>query len=141
MQKCGYLGGQAFTRAYVGYGHAIAHTLGGLYKVPHGVANAIILPFVLEYYGESVHTPLAELADIVGITVDGDTEEEKSNKFIQAIKDLNESMKIPQKVEGIDNHDIPIMVKRALEEGNLLYPVPKVLFKNDIHNLFQIIKA
>lgn len=141
MQKAAYLGGKAFTRAYVGYVHAIAHTLGGLYKVPHGLANAIILPYVLEYYGESVHTPLAELADIVGIAEEGDTEEEKSDKFIQAIKDLNESMEIPQKVEGIDNHDIPIMVKRALEEGNPLYPVPKVLFKNDIHNLFQIIKA
>src|SRR5699024_11349646 len=66
MQKASYLGGKAFTRAYVGYVHAIAHTLGGLYKVPHGLANAIILPYVLEYYGESVHTPLAELADIVG---------------------------------------------------------------------------
>lgn len=141
MQKAAYLGGKAFTRAYVGYVHAIAHTLGGLYKVPHGLANAIILPYVLEYYGESVHTPLAELADIVGIAEEGDTEEEKSDKFIQAIKDLNESMEIPQKVEGIDNHDIPIMVKRALEEGNPLYPVPKLLFKNDIHNLFQIIKA
>lgn len=141
MQKAAYLGGKAFTRAYVGYVHAIAHTLGGLYKVPHGLANAIILPYVLEYYGESVHTPLAELADIVGIAEEGDTEEEKSDKFIQAIKDLNESMEIPQKVEGIDNHDIPIMVKRALEEGNPLYPVPKVLFKNDIHNLYQIIKA
>src|SRR5699024_11898586 len=93
-----------------------------------------------DLYGESVHTPLAVLDDIVGIAEEGDTEEEKSDKFIQAIKDLNESMEIPQKVEGIDNHDIPIMVKRALEEGNPLYPVPKVLFKNDIHNLFQIIK-
>lgn len=141
MQKAAYLGGKAFTRAYVGYVHAIAHTLGGLYNVPHGLANAIILPYVLEYYGESVHTPLAELADIVEIAEEGDTEEEKSDKFIQAIKDLNESMEIPHKVEGIDNHDIPIMVKRALEEGNPLYPVPKVLFENDIHNLFHIIKA
>src|SRR5699024_1192046 len=141
MQKAAYLGGKPFTRAYVGYVHAIAHTLGGLYKVPPGLANAIILPYVWQHYGESVHTPLAELADSVGITVAGDNGEEKSNELIQAIKDLNESMKIPQKVEGIDNHDIPIMVKRALEEGNPLYPVPKVLFKNDIHNLFQIIKA
>src|SRR5699024_630965 len=141
MQKSAYLGGKPFTRAYVGYVHAIAHTLGGLYNIPHGLANAIILPYVLEYYGESVHTPLAELADIVGITEEGDTEEEKSSKFIQAIKDMNESMEIPQKVEGIDNHDIPIMVKRALEEGNPLYPVPKVLFESNIHNLFQMIKA
>src|SRR5699024_2843223 len=128
-------------RAFVGYVHAIAHTLGGLYKVPHGLANAIILLYVLEYYGESVHTPFAALADIVGIAEEGDTEEEKSDKFIEAIKDLNESMEINQKGEGIDNHDIPIMVKKDLEEGNPIYHVPKVLFKNDIHNIFQIIKA
>lgn len=64
MQEAAYLAGMAFTRAYVGYVHAIAHTLGGFYSVPHGLANAIILPYVLEYYGDSVHKPLAELADL-----------------------------------------------------------------------------
>src|SRR5699024_8881842 len=141
MQKAAYLGGKAFTRAYVGYVHAIAHTLGGLYKVPHGLANAIILPYVLEYYGESVHTPLAELADIVGIAEEGDTEEEKPDKSSEAIQDLKASMEIARKVAGLDNHHVPRMVKSALEELHPLYPVPKLLVKNPIHDLFQIIKA
>ncbi|MEG2770536.1 MAG: iron-containing alcohol dehydrogenase, partial [Oscillospiraceae bacterium] len=67
MQTASFYAGRAFTRAYVGYVHAIAHSLGGLYGTPHGLANAIILPHVLEYYGETVHDSLANLADVVGI--------------------------------------------------------------------------
>ncbi|MFN7252446.1 MAG: iron-containing alcohol dehydrogenase [Anaerobacillus sp.] len=140
MQKASYLAGLAFTRAYVGYVHAIAHTLGGFYNVPHGLANAIILPHVLEYYGETVHKPLAELADLIGITEAADTEEMKSRKFIDAIKKLNVDMNIPTKVAGIIDRDIPILVERALKEANPFYPVPKILRKDDLVKLYHLIK-
>jgi alcohol dehydrogenase len=141
MQRAAYLAGMAFTRAYVGYVHAIAHTLGGFYSVPHGLANAIILPYVLEYYGETAHKPLAELADLVGITSHDDSVPEKARKFIEAIKDLNEKMEIPKKVNGIVESDIPLMVERAIQEANPLYPVPKILYKDDLFSLYQQIKA
>ena len=140
MQKAAYLAGMAFTRAYVGYVHAIAHTLGGFYNTPHGLANAIILPYVLEYYGGTVHTPLAKLADLVGVSKPTDTNEQKTKKFIQAIRDLNDRMEIPRKVNGIIDHDIPIMVERALKESNPLYPVPRILYEEDISQLFYKIK-
>lgn len=140
MQKAAYFAGIAFTRAYVGYVHAIAHTLGGFYSFPHGLANAIILPYVLDYYGESVHKPLAELADLVGIGEPTDNAEQKAIKFINEIKKLNESMNIPKKVTGIVDKDIPLMVARALKEANPLYPVPTILSKKDIIALFQMIK-
>ncbi|WP_423802381.1 iron-containing alcohol dehydrogenase [Neobacillus sp. SAB-20_R2A] len=140
MQKAAYLAGIAFTRAYVGYVHAIAHTLGGFYQVPHGLANAIILPYVLEYYGESAHKPLSELADLVKITKPSDTIEQKARKFIDAIKELNEKMAIPTKVNGIIEKDIPLMVERSLKEANPLYPVPKILYKNDLLKLYHLIK-
>ena len=140
MQKASFLAGQAFTRAYVGYVHAIAHTLGGFYSVPHGLANAIILPYVLEYYGKSVHKPLAELADLVGISVPADTNEQKAVKFIEAIKKLNEKMGIPKKVSVIAESDISLMVKRALAEANPLYPVPKIMSKEEMFSLYQMIK-
>ncbi|WP_066304779.1 iron-containing alcohol dehydrogenase [Bacillus sp. FJAT-29814] len=140
MQRAAYLAGMAFTRAYVGYVHAIAHTLGGFYSVPHGLANAIILPYVLEYYGESVHKPLAELADVVGLGVPSDTEELKAKKFIEAVKQLNNKMNIPEKVSGIVDSDIPLMVERALKEANPLYPVPKILYKDDLLKLYHMIK-
>ena len=140
MQKASFLAGLAFTRAYVGYVHAIAHTLGGFYSAPHGLANAIILPYVLEYYGETVHNPLAELADLIGISAGTDTKEQKARKFIEAIKQLNESMSIPKKFTGIVESDIPLMVKRALAESNPLYPVPKIMSKEDMLTMYHLIK-
>jgi alcohol dehydrogenase len=140
MQRASFLAGLAFTRAYVGYVHAIAHTLGGFYSIPHGLANAVILPYILEYYGQSAYKPLSELADLVGVCAPTDTDEQKAKKFIGGIKKLNESMNIPKKIKGIKDSDIPLMVKRALSEGNPLYPVPKIMSEADMINMYQIIK-
>lgn len=140
MLKASYYAGRAFTRAYVGYVHAIAHTLGGFYGVPHGLANAVILPYVLEYYGESVHKPLAELADLTGLGSAADPEEEKARKFIEAIRELNQKMGIPEKIGGILESDLPLMAERAAKEANPLYPVPKILFKDDLLKLYREIK-
>lgn len=109
MQLAAHYAGIAFTRAYVGYVHAIAHSLGGQYSIPHGLANAIILPHVLEYYGDTVYDKLSSLAKIVGIV--GISSKEKAERFIQWIKDLNKSMGIPNKVPGIIEEDIPVLVK------------------------------
>ena len=140
MQQASFLAGLAFTRAYVGYVHAVAHTLGGFYSLPHGLANAIILPYVLEYYGESAHKSLAELADLVGLSAPSDSSEQRAVKFIEAIKNLNQTMGIPKTVDCIVESDIPLMVKRALAESNPLYPVPKIMSKEDITGIYYRIK-
>ena len=127
MLVASFYAGVAFTRAYVGYVHAIAHNLGGMYGIPHGLANAVILPYILEFFGESAHNRLAILADVAGISGDAKTEKEKAEKFIEAIKELNRKMNIPDKFEGIKDEDIELIAKRALKEGNPLYPVPKIM--------------
>lgn len=134
MQKAAYLAGMAFTRAYVGYVHAIAHTLGGFYNTPHGLANAIILPHVLDYYGATVHTQLAKLADLVRVTQSTDTNVQKAKKFIQAIRNLNDKMGIPRRVNGIDEHDIPVMVNRALKESTHFIPYQGYFLKKIFHS-------
>ncbi|MEG0021099.1 MAG: iron-containing alcohol dehydrogenase, partial [Oscillospiraceae bacterium] len=139
MQTAAFFAGCAFTRAYVGYIHAIAHALGGMYGIPHGLANAIILPHVLEYYGKSVYKPLARLADVVGITESSDTDRQKSGKFIAAIRAMNKSMDIPEKITGINKNDLPIIIKRALKEANPLYPVPKILDEKDLYDIFKML--
>ncbi|MEK5080965.1 iron-containing alcohol dehydrogenase [Solibacillus sp. FSL W7-1436] len=140
MQRASYLAGLAFTRAYVGYVHAIAHTLGGFYQVPHGFANAVILPHVLRFYGESAARPLAELATIVGIGKITDSDEKKAQLFIEAIEELNNKMEIPRKITGIINRDVPLMVDRAIQEANPLYPVPRIVNKDEMFYLYQIIQ-
>ena len=138
MQKASLLAGMAFTRAYVGYVHAIAHSLGGFYGAPHGYANAVILPHVIEAYGEKAYKKLAQLADAVGIQ--GKDDAEKAKAFIQAIKDLNASMDIPTRIEGkwtIKEEDIPTMVERALSEANPLYPVPVIWGKEEMTAMYH----
>lgn len=130
MLWASYYAGMAFTRAYVGYVHAIAHNLGGFYGIPHGLANAVILPYVLEYYGASAHKKLAKLAEISGVKTDG-SDKEKAEAFIEAIKTLNKNMNIPDGFDMIKDEDIPTIVERALKEGNPLYPVPKIMDKAD----------
>ncbi len=136
MQKAAYLAGVAFTRAYVGYVHAIAHTLGGFYSVPHGLANAILLPYVLEYYGDSIDGKLAALADAAGIGQPSWSEKEKAAAFIASIKDLNKSLNIPDKIHCIEEEDMPTMIDRAYKEANPFYPVPRILNKKDLHQLY-----
>ena len=130
MLKASYYAGMAFTRAYVGYVHAIGHNLGGLYGVPHGLAMSVILPHVLEYYGEKAYKRLAKLAVVSGVKTDG-TDTEKAKAFIEAIKELNRNMNIPDGFDVIKEEDIPLLVKRALKEANPLYPVPKIMDKKD----------
>ena len=139
MQFASFFAGVAFTRAYVGNVHAIAHTLGGMYGVPHGLANAVILPHILDYYGSSDYKKLAELASAVGIT--GADDEAKAKKFIQEIKDMNAYMDIPTGIKGIKEEDIPTMVKRAFAEANPLYPVPKIMSKEDMTAMYHEITA
>lgn len=131
MLKGSYYAGLAFTRAYVGYVHAIAHNLGGLYGTPHGLANAVILPYVLDYYGAAAYPQLAKLADLIGITTPEMRVEEKGKAFIAEIRRMNQAMQIPDKFDMIKEEDIPLLVARALKEGNPLYPVPKIMDRAD----------
>ncbi len=137
MLVASYHAGLAFTRAYVGYVHAIAHNLGGMYGIPHGLANAVILPYVLDYFGETAYKRLAELADIAGVSGPAQSDREKAKRFIAAIRELNEKMGIPDKFEQIKDEDIPLIAERALKEGNPLYPVPKIM---DIEDCKALIK-
>jgi alcohol dehydrogenase class IV len=125
MLEASYKAGFAFTRAGVGNVHAIAHTLGGLYNTPHGLANAVILPIVLEDYGDKVYDKLARLAELAGVA-SGATAEEKAKDFIAAVRNFNEHMNIPTGFDFIQPGDIPQMVAWAGKEANPLYPVPVV---------------
>lgn len=137
MALASYYGGAAFTRAYVGYVHAIAHTLGGLYGVPHGLANAVILPYVLEYSRKNACKKLAKLAVAGGIGTENETNEELSIRFINHIRKLNENMDIPTKIKEIKEEDITLIAKRALKEANPNYPVPTLMLQKDCEGIVK----
>ena len=130
MLHAAYKAGAAFSKSYIGYIHAVAHSLGGQYGTPHGLANAVILPYVLEYFGASAYKSLAELADVAGLETAGMDEAAKAKLFIAKIKEMNKILNIPEHLE-IQEKDIPTIAKRALREGNPLYPVPKIMDYDD----------
>ena len=138
MQKAAYLAGVAFTRAYVGYVHAIAHSLGGKYNVPHGLANAIILPYVLEYFGKSAHSKLAIISDKLSLCEKSATKEVKAKAFIEYIRKMNKAMDIPEKFDiSYEENSVGEMIENAFKEGNPLYPVPKEFSKEDFKNIYR----
>lgn len=113
LQKASYLAGFAFMRAYVGYVHSIAHSLGGMYHTPHGLANAIILPHVLDYYGEACEKRLGFFAKAIGAIPAELDNHEASKLFIMQIRELNRAMGIPEHLDEIQNEDIPTLAKSA----------------------------
>lgn len=141
MLRAAYYAGIAFTTSYVGYVHAVAHSLGGQYGTPHGLANAVILPVVLREYGESCEKKLARLAVRSGVIEKepGMTEHEISSMFIEWIQQMNDYMNIPRKISGINEADIDVMAEHADKEANPLYPVPKLMNKNELKRIYSLI--
>jgi alcohol dehydrogenase class IV len=137
MLRASYKAGFAFTRSSVGNVHAIAHTLGGIYNAPHGLANAVILPVVLEDYGKKVHTKLARLAEVAGLVSGEKTKTEKARIFIDAIFAMNKRMGIPKSLDFIKSKDIPLMIKWAGKECNPLYPVPVIFNKKHFRRVIE----
>lgn len=140
MLVASYKSGFAFTRAGVGNVHAIAHTLGGLYNTPHGLANAVILPIVLEDYSRVVWKKLARLAKCGGIAVEGAGDEANAKAFIAEIRAMNERMGIPSGFDFIKPEDIPQMTAWALKEANPIYPVPVLYSPAHCANVIERIR-
>ena len=127
MAMAAFYGGVAFTRAFIGYVHAIAHTLGGLYQIPHGLANAVILPYILDYFDDSIYDRLSDLAIITEIGTKDESDEILAKRFINRIREMNKNMNIPDKFDQIKEEDVVLIAKTALKEANPGYPVPKIM--------------
>lgn len=136
MLLASYKAGMAFSRSYVGYVHAIAHSLGGRYDTPHGLANAVILPHVLEGYGSCIHKRLHELGVAAGVSDKSDSHSDGAKKFIEAIVNLNKKTNIPSKLSEIRKEDIPSLAEHAEKEANPLYPVPRLMDKSELEAFY-----
>ncbi len=131
MQNAAFKAGKAFT---------MAHTLGGFYNTPHGLANAILLPRVLRYYGSSVTKKLSELSDLTQLTEKSASPSDKAEAFISHIESMNTQMKIPSTLLGIKDEDIPKMAHNAYAEANPFYPVPVIFTHKDFETLILSIR-
>lgn len=139
MLHASYYAGCAFTKSYVGYVHAVAHSLGGEYNVPHGLANAILLPHVLEEYGETIHRKLHKLSVAAGVA-DKDTPCEQAAKaFIDEIKAMKRRFGIGNTVKEIKEEDIPKLSHYADKEANPLYPVPVLMDAKQLEKFYYML--
>ncbi len=135
MALASYYGGLAFTRTSVGYVHAIAHTFGAYYRTPHGLANAIALPHVLEFSKPSAEDRLARLGEVIGC--EGSTDREKADRFIDAVRDLMAKIEIPPTLDALAAADIAPIARQALGEAHLNYPVPRYMSQTQCEQLLH----
>ena len=129
MAIASYEAGCAFTRAYVGYVHAIAHQLGGMYHIPHGQANAVLLPEVLRFLHPHCRQRMNTLAAVIGV--------EGGDAFIDAVVELNKPLHIPAGFSELKAEDIPLIAKRALAEAHGNYPVPGYLNQRQCEQILR----
>jgi alcohol dehydrogenase len=130
--------GFAFTRANVGYVHAIAHQFGGLYHTPHGLANAIMLPYVLKYSRPAITERLALLAVAAKVGTDGEATDVLAQKFLDAVDQLTHDLGIPTFLEALQEADIPALAKAACSEAHTGYPVPRYMSQEECEDLIRL---
>ena len=139
MLMASHLAGGAFSRSYVGYVHAVAHSLGGAYNIPHGLANSVLLPVVLKRYGPKVYKKLKQLAVAAGLADKNDSAELAAKNFIRQIEELNARLDIPESLKGIKAEDIPELAKRADKEANPIYPVPVLWNARELEQFYYAV--
>lgn len=126
MAIASYYAGVSLNIAAVGYVHAIAHQLGARYGTPHGLANAIVMPYVLDVNIDAAGQALAELAELIGVCASGDSTRTKAEKFVAAVRAMNSRVGIPESLDTLRPEDIPALAKASVKEGRT-YAVPLVL--------------
>ena len=136
MLRAAYLAGSAFTRSYVGYCHAVAHSLGGRYHTPHGLANAVLLPYVLESYGPVIYPKTKDIAVAMGIANPDTPACTAARDLIAKLRQMNADMGIPTKLPGIRPEDIPRLAAYAAKEANPLYPVPVLMTAKELEQFY-----
>ncbi len=133
-----YVAGMGFSNVGLGIVHSMAHPLGALYDTPHGVANAIILPTVMEYNAEATGEKYREIARAMGVSgVDAMSQEEYRKAAIDAVKKLSADVGIPADLkEIVKKEDIPFLAQSAYDDacrpGN-----PKETSVEDITALYE----
>jgi alcohol dehydrogenase len=143
MALASFYAGLAFTKAYVGYVHAFSHKLGGMYGVPHGLANAITLPYVLDFIKDAplARERLAKLAVVIGAGNAGEPPGVLAQRFIDRVRELNRGVGIPEKVAALKPTDVPTVARAAMIEAARDYPVPKNMSLGEAETLLQRMQA
>jgi alcohol dehydrogenase class IV len=130
MIMASFLGGVAIAVAGVGAVHALAHTLGGMHKIPHGVANALLLPYVMAFNRIGCRDRFARIASLLGEHVEGLSLEVASQRAVESVEKLNQDIYIPRHLRDlkIPEDSVDLIAERSIETGQrLLAANPRVI--------------
>ena len=139
MALAQYVAGMGFSNVGLGIVHSMAHQLGALYDTPHGVANALLLPYVMEWNGKVCPDRFRDMGEAFGLDMQGLNDEQVVKKVVEAIRNLAIRLNIPQHISevGGKEKDIPLLAQKALEDpctgGN-----PRNVSLEDLKDLFSI---
>lgn len=138
-----FYAGLAFTRTYVGYVHAFAHSIGGQCGVPHGLANAVLLPHVMRAYLPTCTRAFSELADAAGLCLDdaGWGEAARAERFLRSLADLNRAVDIPARLDAFPAERVTQTRTEAFAECHGAYPVPRYFTVAEAETLLQAVCA
>ena len=134
MALAAYYGGVAINQVNVGFVHAIAHQLGARYGIPHGMANALVLPHVLKAYGSAAEPKLAELARAIGLS------NTTGAGFINAVFELRELAGLPSQHAAIQARDIDAIVEAAIAEGDGYFS-PRLFTPDEVKSILLAISV
>jgi alcohol dehydrogenase len=111
----------AFSHTRLGNGHAMAHPLGGFYGIPHGVANAILLPHIMEYNALACPEKMGRLAQVLGVDVYGLSPLEAAAAAVEAVRQLKADVGVVAGLKelGVKEEEIPLMAADAMKSGNI----------------------
>ncbi|MCH8499755.1 MAG: iron-containing alcohol dehydrogenase [Marinobacter sp.] len=137
MALAAHYGGLALNQAGLGYVHGIAHQLGAFYGVPHGRANAIVLPHVLGFNRKVSGPRLAELARRVGLADAGTDEQLAADRLISRVRELIRNVGISPYVPALREADFPEIIRGAFAETHGTYAVPKYMQKQDVEGILR----
>lgn len=113
-----YIAGMAFSNVGLGLVHGMAHPMGSLFDVPHGVANALLLPTIMEFNMPACLNKYPDIARAMGVNTDGMTAEDASKAAVEAVRALSITVGIPQHLSdlGITQKDIPALAEQAIAD-------------------------
>ena len=133
-----YIAGMGFSNVGLGIVHSMAHQLGAVYDTPHGIANALLLPVVMEYNGEVCYERFSEILIALGYDVKNDSKDEVVAKFVEKIKELSQAVGITMTIKdyGVKEEDLEMLADKAMEDpckpGN-----PREVTKEDFVALYR----
>ncbi|MFB4164252.1 iron-containing alcohol dehydrogenase [Alteribacillus sp. JSM 102045] len=138
MLEASMIAGFAFSQTRLGNVHAISHSFGGIFNIPHGIANATILPFILHYNIPACPEKMKNIAKALGANVTGVSIDEAANKVLEEVVKLNQLLDIPSNVKelGVDLDKLPQLVKDSMNSGNILTN-PRLTRASDVEAIIE----